>query len=185
MNDIVDSAKRSMMMSGIRSRNTKPELALRKGLHAAGFRYRLHGRLPGSPDLVLARHRAAIFVHGCFWHRHEGCNKATTPATRADFWAKKFATNVERDARTRVLLRQLGWRVAVVWECMLTRREMAGSIDRVVAWLRSDQAELVVPTSMPNLEAQGSRAHDMRGAMHEDLHQQCLSEPEEGRGKGV
>jgi DNA mismatch endonuclease (patch repair protein) len=153
MNDIVDSAKRSMMMSGIRSRNTKPELALRKGLHAAGFRYRLHGCLPGSPDIVLPRYRAVIFVHGCFWHRHPACSKATTPATRAEFWAGKFASNVERDARTHAALRHQGWRVGVVWECALTRRKMAGAIDSVAGWLRSDQVELVVPALTPELEA--------------------------------
>ena len=98
MADIVDRQTRSRMMSGIRGKNTKPEMILRRALHARGFRYRLHGKgVPGRPDLILAKHRAVIFVHGCFWHRHEGCRYATTPATRPEYWAEKFAANVRRD----------------------------------------------------------------------------------------
>ena len=100
MADIVDPETRSRMMSGIKGKNTRPELALRRALHARGFRYRLHDkRLPGKPDLILPRFRAAIFVHGCFWHRHEGCKYATTPATRPEFWQAKFRENAERDQR--------------------------------------------------------------------------------------
>lgn len=120
MPDIVDSATRSRMMAGIRSKDTKPELQVRKALHALGFRYRLHDRrLPGHPDLVLPRYRVAIFVHGCFWHRHEGCFHASTPATRAGFWAAKFEKNVQRDRQSRQALKEAGWRVLVVWECGL------------------------------------------------------------------
>jgi DNA mismatch endonuclease (patch repair protein) len=120
--DVVDAATRSKMMSGIHSKNTRPEMAVRKYLHAQGFRYRLHARgLPGSPDLVLPKCRVAIFVHGCFWHRHAGCRYATTPATNAERWATKFRANTERDARNDAALRAAGWRVIVVWECELKR----------------------------------------------------------------
>lgn len=120
--DVVDAATRSRMMSGIRSRDTRPEMTVRRYLHAHGFRYRLHARnLPGSPDLVLPKYRVAIFVHGCFWHRHPGCRYATTPASNAERWQHKFDTNVERDRRKEAQLREAGWRVIVIWECELRK----------------------------------------------------------------
>lgn len=120
--DVVDAATRSRMMKGIRSKDTQPEMIVRKYLHAQGFRYRLHARnLPGSPDLVLPRYRVAILVHGCFWHRHAGCKYATTPANNAERWKLKFDANIERDARKENLLRAAGWKVLVVWECELRR----------------------------------------------------------------
>lgn len=120
--DVVDSATRSRMMAGIRSKNTKPEMTVRRYLHARGFRYRLHARgLPGSPDLVLPRYRVAIFVHGCFWHRHTDCRYATTPGSNIEQWARKFTSNMERDARKLAALEDAGWRVIVVWECELRR----------------------------------------------------------------
>tara|TARA_R110002049_G_scaffold281350_1_gene460909 strand:+ start:5669 stop:6103 length:435 start_codon:yes stop_codon:yes gene_type:complete len=135
--DIVDTKTRSRMMSGIGGKDTKPELLLRRGLHARGFRFRLHDkRLPGKPDLVLSKFKAAIFVHGCFWHRHEGCRYATTPSTRPEFWSEKFATNVERDARNEAAVRDLGWRIAIVWECSLKRPVREAAINDVVFWLR-------------------------------------------------
>src|SRR5690606_8341446 len=98
MMDIVDPSTRSRMMKGIRGRDTEPERIVRQYLHAAGLRFRLGGAgLPGRPDVVLPRHRVALFVHGCFWHRHEGCRFTTTPATNADFWQSKFASNTARD----------------------------------------------------------------------------------------
>lgn len=107
-------------MSRIRSRDTKPEIALRKALHALGLRFRLDNRrLPGKPDIVLPRYKAAVFVHGCFWHRHEGCKVATTPKSNTDFWVQKFDRNVARDARVAGELEALGWRVFVAWECDL------------------------------------------------------------------
>jgi DNA mismatch endonuclease, patch repair protein len=116
--DVVDRATRSRMMAGIGGRDTSPELAVRRALHAAGFRFRLHARdLPGSPDIVLPRYRAAIFVHGCFWHRHQACRFTTTPATRPMFWQKKFDENVARDQRQLRLIKQRGWRPFVIWEC--------------------------------------------------------------------
>lgn len=138
MTDVVDRATRSRMMAGIRGGDTKPELLLRKGLHANGFRYRLHVRkLPGRPDIVLPGHNAAIYVHGCFWHRHPGCRFATTPRTRTDFWRKKFRKNVDRDARNLRALQEAGWRTAVVWECSLRGDQIPNAIDVVSRWLNS------------------------------------------------
>jgi DNA mismatch endonuclease, patch repair protein len=116
--DVVDVATRSRMMSGIGGKNTKPELLVRKALFAAGFRFRLHRKdLPGRPDVVLPGRRVVVFVHGCFWHAHQGCPYAKTPATRREFWEAKLAANVERDRCTREALLSAGWRVLVVWEC--------------------------------------------------------------------
>ena len=110
--------RRSALMSRVAQKGSKPEMIVRRALHAAGFRFRLHrGDLPGSPDIVLPAHRAVVFVHGCFWHRHEGCGASTTPKTRAEFWKSKFEANVARDARATERLRQAGWSVHVVWEC--------------------------------------------------------------------
>ena len=123
--DIVDSATRSRMMSGIQSKNTKPEMLVRRYLHAQGFRYRLHTReLPGSPDLVLPKYRVVIFVHGCFWHRHASCRFATQPSSNIERWETKFQINVERDARNVAALQAAGWRVLVVWECELKREPL-------------------------------------------------------------
>jgi DNA mismatch endonuclease, patch repair protein len=106
------------MMSGIRGRDTQPELRVRRYLYSRGLRYRLNKKgMPGRPDLVFARARVAVFVHGCFWHHHPGCRLAATPGSNTDFWAAKFAQNVERDHRKEAELRELGWRVEIVWEC--------------------------------------------------------------------
>ncbi|MFK8331867.1 very short patch repair endonuclease [Pseudomonas sp. BJa5] len=116
--DIVSKEIRSRMMASIRGSNTNPEMKVRRFLHRHGFRYRLHQKnLPGKPDVVLARHRVCIFVHGCFWHRHPGCRFATTPKTREDFWKNKFAQNVARDLKNRQELQHQGWRVFELWEC--------------------------------------------------------------------
>jgi DNA mismatch endonuclease (patch repair protein) len=121
--DIVSSEKRSQMMAGIRSKNTRPEIAVRSVVHSLGLRFRLHRTdLPGRPDLVLTKHRTVIFVHGCFWHRH-ACGLAAMPKTRPEFWAAKFASNVSRDARNKIALVDLGWRVIEVWECELADLE--------------------------------------------------------------
>ena len=137
MADIVDSQTRSRMMAAIRGKDTKPEMVLRHALHAHGFRYRLHARdVPGRPDLMLAKHRAVIFVHGCFWHRHEGCRYATTPATRFEFWTAKFAANVRRDRAACDALAERGWRVATAWECALRRTaHITATCDALVSWL--------------------------------------------------
>lgn len=141
---VTTTPQRSRMMSGIRGKNTRPELALRSALFAMGFRYRLHQRgLPGSPDLVFPKHRVALFVHGCFWHRHEGCKYTTSPKTNSDFWRLKFEGNVSRNARDVALLGEQGWRVAIVWECALKR-----SVDEVAQtvgmWLRGNEAMLIL-----------------------------------------
>lgn len=118
MADFVSPERRSAIMSRIRSKDTKPELRVRKTAHAMGLRFRLHRNdLPGTPDLVFPKWRTAVFVHGCFWHRHPGCRKAYEPKSRVDFWKKKFAANVERDERTRKALEKAGWKVVVIWEC--------------------------------------------------------------------
>ena len=115
--DIVSPEVRSRMMSGIRGKDTQPELVVRSLVHRLGLRFRLHARaLPGRPDLVLRKHRTVIFVHGCFWHRHT-CGLAAVPKTRSEFWAAKFEENVRRDARSKATLEALGWRVVEVWEC--------------------------------------------------------------------
>ncbi|MBW0145780.1 very short patch repair endonuclease [Sphingomicrobium clamense] len=140
MADIVDKEKRSLMMAGIGGKDTKPEIKLRKGLWALGFRYRKNVKtLPGTPDLVLRKYNAAIFVHGCFWHRHAGCRLTTTPATRTDFWREKFDQNVERDNRVRARLHADGWRNGVVWECALKKASDAETtIAKVATWLNSE-----------------------------------------------
>ena len=113
----VDPVRRRIM-SSVRSKDTKPEMMVRRLLHARGFRFRLHRKdLAGNPDIVFGPRRKVIFVHGCFWHRHQGCPKATTPRKRADFWREKFARNVERDAEALKTLKDDGWEALVVWEC--------------------------------------------------------------------
>ena len=119
--DTLSPSHRSWNMSRIRGRNTTPELKVRSALHRAGFRFRLHRRdLPGTPDIVLPRFRTVIFVHGCFWHRHEGCKFAYIPKSRIEFWEEKFSRNMERDRRKILQLQQAGWNVEIIWECETT-----------------------------------------------------------------
>src|SRR5690606_9744744 len=123
-------------MSRIRGRNTRPEKVVRSLLHRMGYRFRLHRRdLPGTPDMVLPRHRAVIFVHGCFWHRHGRCRYAYTPKSRVEFWEEKFRQNVERDRRNAWALRRAGWRVLVVWECEI--RDLDKLERRIRAFLQA------------------------------------------------
>lgn len=120
MTDTLTREHRSWNMSRIKGRDTKPELLLRSLLHRAGFRFRVHAKdLPGKPDIVLPKYKVAIFVHGCFWHRHAGCRNATMPSTRAEFWSEKFRGNVERDARNIAAISDAGWSALTVWECDL------------------------------------------------------------------
>jgi DNA mismatch endonuclease (patch repair protein) len=135
------------MMAGIRGTDTKPELLLRRGLHALGFRFRLHDRsLPGTPDIVLPRYRAVIFAHGCFWHGHD-CHLFRWPSSRPEFWHAKINRNRVVDARTETALAEAGWRQAVVWECALkgrTRRSLDEVISACAAWLKSDQSHFEI-----------------------------------------
>ncbi len=132
--DIFSAEKRSEIMRAVKSRDTAPELRIRKALHARGFRYRLNdARLPGKPDLVFPRHRAVLFVHGCFWHGHDCARGARTPKTNAHYWRKKIARNVKRDALARAALRRLGWRVKISWECDL--QDVQREANRIAGWL--------------------------------------------------
>lgn len=116
--DVHTPEQRSRNMAAIRSKNTKPETKVRSLLHAAGYRFRLHRKdLPGSPDLVLPKYHTAIFVHGCYWHRHPGCRYASEPKSNTEFWQTKFAANVQRDQAAQQAPRDLGWKVVIVWEC--------------------------------------------------------------------
>lgn len=135
MTDKISSEQRSRNMSRIRSRDTKPEIIVRSVLHRAGFRFRLHVKeLPGKPDIVLPKHRAVIFVHGCFWHQHGGCGRSTMPSSRAEYWRPKLEANVARDKLHRTKLSKLGWKVGVVWEC--ETRELPAMIERLERILR-------------------------------------------------
>jgi len=128
------------MMAGIRGKDTKPEMIVRRALHARGFRYTLHNRkLPGSPDLCFPKYRAVIFVHGCFWHGHE-CRLFKLPKTRTDFWVQKIEANRARDLRSENALKKSGWRVTQVWECQIKAkaRASAAAIERLAGWLASD-----------------------------------------------
>lgn len=144
MPDIVTPAVRSRMMSGIRSKDTRHEMRVRKALHSIGFRYRLHRRdLPGTPDVTLPRYRAVIFTHGCFWHGHN-CHLFKWPATRPEFWADKIDGNRQRDRRVRDALLGRGWRRLVIWECAIKGRhrlDFDALIGDVASWIRSDLAE--------------------------------------------
>ena len=109
-------------MAAIKSKNTKPEIAVRKLLHSLGYRFRLHRKdLPGSPDIVLPKYKTVIFVHGCFWHRHEGCKYATNPKTRESFWNKKFEDNKKRDLEIKEKIKDIGWKSVIIWECEINK----------------------------------------------------------------
>jgi DNA mismatch endonuclease, patch repair protein len=138
--DIVSPDKRSAMMAKIKGKDTTPEMIVRRGLHARGFRFRLHDRtLPGRPDLVFPKYKAVIFVHGCFWHGHEGCKDFRLPKTRTEFWREKIEGNRARDEAAINSLQTEGWRRGVVWECAL-RRSRVGSrelaLDSIHDWLK-------------------------------------------------
>ena len=140
MVDVLDRQTRSRMMASVRSKDTAPEVSVRKALHGRGFRYRTHvAGLPGKPDIVLSRYRATILVHGCFWHGHD-CPLFRLPATRREFWHAKIRRNRERDAEVREALRVAGWRSLTVWECALRgaqKLEFGRLIDDVAEWVTS------------------------------------------------
>ncbi len=146
--DIVDPETRSRMMSGIRSRNTKPETLIRKGLFARGFRYRINDKkLAGSPDIVFPKYHAVVFVHGCFWHGHD-CDLFRLPETRTEFWREKIGKNRDRDARALNLLHAEGWRICIVWECAVKGKVQLQRIDvtinSIAEWLKSDDVWLEI-----------------------------------------
>lgn len=138
------SEQRSRIMRSVGQRDTKPEMALRRALHARGFRYRLSVKgYAGKPDILLPKFSAAIFVHGCFWHRHQGCRYATTPATRTDFWQAKFEANVARDIAVRETLLTEGWRVVIIWECALRKPEqITAAVNQLSTWLLTEKDTL-------------------------------------------
>lgn len=138
--DKISPEQRSENMRRIRPKDTGPEMVVRRMAHSLGLRYRLHRKdLPGKPDLVFPCHKAVVFVHGCFWHRHAGCHNCTNPGTRPEFWAAKFAANVERDARCERQLRELGWRVEIIWECETRDRQALAVRLRSIAGSASPQ----------------------------------------------
>ena len=142
------------MMSGIRGKDTKPELMIRKALHARGFRYRLHCKLPGKPDICLSIYRAVIFVHGCFWHGH-GCHLFKWPKTRPAFWEQKINRNRTADRLASERLAALGWRVAQVWECALKGKALLpldDVVSRLERWLLSDRADIEIKGSLKSEE---------------------------------
>lgn len=138
MTDVFTKSKRSEVMSLIKNRNTKPELAVRSLLHRMGYRFRLHqADLPGKPDIVLSRYKTVIFVHGCFWHRHKDCRFAYTPKTRTDFWLMKLESNALRDQLVKADLERLGWLVITIWECELRTTDLLA--DRLESGLRQQK----------------------------------------------
>lgn len=146
MVDMVDTATRSRMMAAIKSINTKPEMVVRRSLHAQGFRFRLHAKaLPGKPDLVLRRYRAVVFVHGCFWHGHE-CRSFKWPVTRSKFWHEKIKGNMSRDLCVKEKLLAANWRVGVVWECSLSGNmaKTAETMRVLTDWLKSEEQEVEI-----------------------------------------
>lgn len=142
MADVVSPAKRSQMMSGIKGKNSVPELLVRKALFGMGYHYRLHRRdLPGTPDIAMSGRKIAIFVHGCFWHAHRGCKYAKTPGTRTEFWAAKLQGNVDRDRRAADKLAEMGWRVLNVWECSTRDPEAATGLPNALrSWIDTGAA---------------------------------------------
>lgn len=128
-------------MSGIRGKNSRPEKIVRSLLHTAGYRFRLHRKdLPGTPDIVLPRHRIVVFIHGCFWHCHTGCRFSKLPATRTDFWAKKLQANAERDKVAAIRLEELGWRVLCVWECATRGANTQGTLlTAILDWMHGQE----------------------------------------------
>jgi DNA mismatch endonuclease (patch repair protein) len=157
----MDSAARSRIMRSIRKKDTKAELTVRRAVHALGYRFRLHRRdLPGSPDLILPRHRKAIFVHGCFWHQHPGCRKATVPRKRVYYWGPKLERNVARDARALADLHAIGWETLVLWECEL--RDDKALRSRLRTFIRQRSGFSHAPTL-----ARPSRSRDAQRADRE------------------
>lgn len=132
MSDVFSNEKRSWIMGRVRGRDTKPEILVRSFIHRMGYRFRVHRRdLPGNPDIILPRHGKVVFVHGCFWHGHEGCPRSKRPTSNEKFWNRKLNSNIERDSRFQEELRQMGWKVLVIWECETRSSEvLLGKLER-------------------------------------------------------
>lgn len=150
MTDIVSPEKRSKMMSGIRGKNTRPELLVRKSIFAEGLRFRLHRKdLPGNPDIVLPRKQVIIFVHGCFWHQHQGCRLAKLPTTNSNFWLKKLKGNSARDKKVAEELNSLGWRVLTIWECVTKDQAALQVLGRLIfEWIEGEEVMGSIPEYM-------------------------------------
>ena len=134
-------------MTAVRSRDTKPEMLVRCMLHKHGYRFRLHKKeLPGTPDIVLPKHKAVIFIHGCFWHGHPGCKKSKLPTTRVEFWETKIQKNIDRDHTTRVALLDMNWRVAIIWGCALSNKKITqATMQHLRCWLQTGAPRLEMP----------------------------------------
>jgi DNA mismatch endonuclease (patch repair protein) len=152
LTDIVSPLTRSQMMALVKSKNTKPELIVRRFLHRLGYRYRLHARkLPGQPDLVLAKYNTVVFVHGCFWHQHTNCRYATMPSSREEFWKQKLTGNLIRDNIQTENLNLLGWKVLVIWECGL--KHNIADLDEVLPFFTNHDLKFYWPTVPPKRKA--------------------------------
>lgn len=149
MTDIVSPEKRSRMMSGIRDKNTRPEMLVRKAMFAMGLRFRLHRKnLPGNPDIVLTKKKVIIFVHGCFWHQHSGCRFTKKPGSNTDFWEKKLNENMIRDKKVIGELKLLGWRVLTIWECVTRDQAILKVLGRLIAeWIGGKEITGSIPKS--------------------------------------
>lgn len=144
---IVDKQTRSKMMATIREKNTKPAITVRSLLHRQGFRFRIHDKsLPGTPDVVFKKYKAVLFIHGCYWHRHDGCILASTPKQNKEFWVNKFNATVIRDGIIYFKLKKLGWRVAVIWECAIRdKTHLPDHINTLTGWLKSESEYIEIP----------------------------------------
>src|ERR1700742_3903936 len=143
MADVHSKETRSYNMSRIRSKDTKPEMLVRKFLHKNGFRYRLHVKnLPGKPDIVLPKYKTVVFIHGCFWHGHEGCRYFVVPKTRTDWWLNKINGNILKDASAAELLAKMGWKVIEIWECSLKKAAQAATLDALRAALDAEKTNM-------------------------------------------
>ncbi len=142
----INPETRSRMMAAVRSFNTQPEMQVRSALHRLGFRFRLHNKkLPGTPDLVLRKYKAVVFINGCFWHQHFNCKYSHIPQTRREFWQNKFTRNVIRDQKVLYQLKIMGWRAAIIWECGLIKRTQDETVRRLATWLRRGGEYLEMP----------------------------------------
>ncbi|MDR2970996.1 MAG: very short patch repair endonuclease [Bacteroidales bacterium] len=152
--DTVTKEKRSEMMSGIRSRNTKPELLIRKGLFKLGYRYRINSKIYGKPDIVLKKYNAVIFIHGCFWHGHIGCENFKIPKSNTQFWVEKIEKNRDRDAGVLNYLRASGWRICIIWECAIRGKTQMKNFDKIInrisKWLISKRIWIEITSDTYN-----------------------------------